>query len=110
VRCETALDVEHEHPGGRRHDGVAVESQAAPNIGIADRRVEHLTGAVSGRVPSRSDLACAAVEITDDERDLLLAGLFELWITHGENDLKAARIKALHSHAHASIFFTVTSM
>jgi hypothetical protein len=35
------------------------------------------------------------VEITDDERDLVLAGLFELWITHAEKNLKAARIKAL---------------
>jgi hypothetical protein len=40
-------------------------------------------------------LACAAVELTADERDLVLAGLFELWITHAENDLQAARIKAL---------------
>jgi hypothetical protein len=29
------------------------------------------------------------------ERDMLLAALFELLITHAENDLKAARIKAL---------------
>jgi hypothetical protein len=33
--------------------------------------------------------------VTTDERDLVLAGLFELWITHAQNGLKAARIKAL---------------
>jgi hypothetical protein len=43
----------------------------------------------------RSDPACAAVEITDDKRDLLLSALFELPITHAENDRKPARIKAL---------------
>jgi hypothetical protein len=33
--------------------------------------------------------------VTADEHDLVLAGLFELWIAHAENGLKAARIKAL---------------
>jgi hypothetical protein len=36
-----------------------------------------------------------AMDLTDDERDLLLAGLFELRITHAEDDEKGAQIEAL---------------
>jgi hypothetical protein len=44
--------------------------------------------------------ACAAqssqgMDLTDNERDLLLAGLFELTITHAEDDEKRERCKAL---------------
>ena len=36
-----------------------------------------------------------AVEFTDDQRDLLLAGLFELRITHAEDQDKGAQVEAL---------------
>jgi hypothetical protein len=35
------------------------------------------------------------VAFNDAERDLLLAALFELWITHAEDTEKAAQIEAL---------------
>jgi hypothetical protein len=34
------------------------------------------------------------MELSDEERDLLLAALFELWITHAENG-KDAQVEAL---------------
>jgi hypothetical protein len=37
----------------------------------------------------------ARMELTDEERDLLLAALFELRITHADDDEKAAQIEAL---------------
>jgi hypothetical protein len=35
------------------------------------------------------------MDLNDDERALLLAGLFELRITHAEDDEKGAQIRAL---------------
>jgi hypothetical protein len=35
------------------------------------------------------------MELSDDERDLILAGLFELILTYVEDDDKRARCKAL---------------
>ena len=38
---------------------------------------------------------CPVVELTDDERGPILAGHFELTITHADDDLKRESCKAL---------------
>jgi hypothetical protein len=74
----------------------AVASGLSASMGARVALVKRATAAYMLNVKTSSVACCRpSIRLTDAERDLILAGLLELTITHADDDEKRERCKAV---------------